>query len=628
MVRNGLQLWQIASGRFVLVPADRPLERARKLIDLFPRSYVVVQGDGDAEKIYWLLTPLEARSLPERPGARIGDALSVALPVPALDAALDVEEAPDCCVVLDRGEPIGIFHPEQDIPDIQRGAGEGGREIVSRMLVAKFARRVLPGHTLPLFLSLAISPMNNLDSLPLELPVGSVIDLYVDQTEGFELIGEREASLQVSREPQTLPARFQFRATRPGPGRIEILAFHGTCCLGRLPLAPVVGEIPETLETVTCYEALLAEPGPVPDLTLVIRETGERFRPELQIDLMTNLPEAEKLAFGPIRLTLDPLEFIADFFRDMESFEGRDQCSRERALQRLAARGAGLFESVFPEALRNLLWSHRKQIRTLRVESQEPWIPWELCRLTGKVETDSEIEGGAFFCEQFAMTRWLLGVAGQRELALKRIGLIAPAGSGLPAARAERRDRLGITEEDRLVEPIASRYQEVIKALATGLYDGLHFAGHGVFTGTDPNRSWIELDDGELTPWDLSGETANLGRSHPLVFFNACEAGRSAFSLTGMGGWAPRFLNAGASAFVAPYWSVRDKAAGVFSMAFYRNLLTGEPIGEAVRKARLEVREKFPGNPTWLAYTVFADPLARVAPSIRPAIPQITKPAQ
>ncbi|HSN88522.1 MAG TPA: CHAT domain-containing protein, partial [Thermoanaerobaculia bacterium] len=68
----------------------------------------------------------------------------------------------------------------------------------------------------------------------------------------------------------------------------------------------------------------------------------------------------------------------------------------------------------------------------------------------------------------------------------------------------------------------------------------------------------------------------------------------------------------GAGAFIGPYWSVRDQAAGSFARAFYRELLTGEPIGEAARRARLEVREKHPGNPTWLAYTVYADPLARV----------------
>jgi hypothetical protein len=42
-------------------------------------------------------------------------------------------------------------------------------------------------------------------------------------------------------------------------------------------------------------------------------------------------------------------------------------------------------------------------------------------------------------------------------------------------------------------------------------------------------------------------------------------------------------------------------------------LLAGIPIGQAAREARTEV--KAGGNPTWLAYTVFADPWAAISAS-------------
>ena len=38
---------------------------------------------------------------------------------------------------------------------------------------------------------------------------------------------------------------------------------------------------------------------------------------------------------------------------------------------------------------------------------------------------------------------------------------------------------------------------------------------------------------------------ANLGLAKPLVVLNACQIGRSAMSLTDIGGWAARFLRAG-----------------------------------------------------------------------------------
>lgn len=633
IVRGGLQLWQIASGRFVQVSADWTVERARAAIDLFPRAFAVIRDRAASEETYWLLTPWEARNLlAEGAGSVVGEALAAAeiAPVSALDAALDVEEAPDVCVVLEEGEPMGISHPDQDIPDIQRGPGDEGDGFVSRLLVAELERRVPLGQTLTLLLSLAESMDSGEENLPLALPLGTKIDLLVHQVEGFEILGKREASLVVSSEPKTLPVRFLLQPTRPGPGKIEILAFHGTECLGKLSLAPVVIERSEASAPMVCYETGLATPGPEPDLTLEIRETRDALQRQLRLRLISAKPGKQIKSFDPIPLELNPALYISDLFRDMEALEGADARQQETATRRLAARGADLFESIFPEDLRVLLWSLRSQIRTLHISSEEPWIPWELCRLVGRDE-NGEIVEGKFFCEQFAMARWPYGTPLKRTLSLQRIALIVPDSSGLAAAGREREERLGMADGKRKVEPIPCRYGDVVSALASGSYDGLHFAGHGLFRGPDPNRSRLELDDGdELAPWDLRGEIANLGRATPLVFLNACQAGRADFSLTKIGGWGPRFLQAGAAAFIAPYWSVRDGAAGKFSNAFYQHLLKGEPIGEAARSARLEVREAFPGNPTWLAYTVFADPLARVTPAeeMSNPTPVRKKPAQ
>jgi CHAT domain-containing protein len=94
------------------------------------------------------------------------------------------------------------------------------------------------------------------------------------------------------------------------------------------------------------------------------------------------------------------------------------------------------------------------------------------------------------------------------------------------------------------------------------------------------------------------------------VFLNACQIGRSVMSLTDIGGWASQFVRAGAGAFVGAYWSIYDKPACDFAQAFYGRMLAGMPIGRAAREARAEIKSA--GDPTWLAYTVFADPLATV----------------
>ena len=157
---------------------------------------------------------------------------------------------------------------------------------------------------------------------------------------------------------------------------------------------------------------------------------------------------------------------------------------------------------------------------------------------------------------------------------------------------------------------IPANFLDLHSALASGAYDGWHFSGHGSYRDEpNPERSALILEGGDrLTPEDLGGRVANLGKARPLVFLNACQVGQSQMTLTGIGGWASRFLRAGAGGFIGAYWSVYDQPAFDFARAFYGHLLAGVPIGRAAREARQAARAS--GDPTWLAYTVFADALA------------------
>jgi O-acetyl-ADP-ribose deacetylase (regulator of RNase III) len=75
---------------------------------------------------------------------------------------------------------------------------------------------------------------------------------------------------------------------------------------------------------------------------------------------------------------------------------------------------------------------------------------------------------------------------------------------------------------------------------------------------------------------------------------------------------ALRFLRAGASAVVGPWWATSDAADRVFWATFY-DLLTARrlPLGESVWRARLAVAHQLPERPDWLAYTLLGDPRAR-----------------
>ena len=54
-----------------------------------------------------------------------------------------------------------------------------------------------------------------------------------------------------------------------------------------------------------------------------------------------------------------------------------------------------------------------------------------------------------------------------------------------------------------------------------------------------------------------------------------------------------------------------DSSASTYAQEFYRAAFAGDTLGEAPGKARDAIREE-PGDPTWLAYTLYGDPGATV----------------
>jgi len=50
----------------------------------------------------------------------------------------------------------------------------------------------------------------------------------------------------------------------------------------------------------------------------------------------------------------------------------------------------------------------RSRIRSVHIQSQEPWVPWELLKPSGDDGTGNVAEAG-FLCEDYEVTRWVLG---------------------------------------------------------------------------------------------------------------------------------------------------------------------------------------------------------------------------
>src|SRR6185437_2589085 len=114
----------------------------------------------------------------------------------------------------------------------------------------------------------------------------------------------------------------------------------------------------------------------------------------------------------------------------------------------------------------------------------------------------------------------------------------------------------------------------------------LHFACHSTY---DPvYGSSIRLGNAPFTPTDIATAAINkvLARSSPTVFINACRSAGLSPTYNRLDGWATKFLEAGAAAFIGSLWAVSDGAAREFAGELYRRLQHASTLGDAVMAAR------------------------------------------
>lgn len=327
---------------------------------------------------------------------------------------------------------------------------------------------------------------------------------------------------------------------------------------------------------------------------------------------------------GTSVLRKDPRDYFEDFFFEVTRLSTQSASVSAHKLEGIASRiTRDLLSRQLMERLRML----RKRASHLHVLSEEPWIPWEaLClpSIHGSREA-----GGTFLAEEFAVTRWKEGRRPPDLLTFRRVALVAAEDAGLPQLDAERDLVLRLADTQRRVQIIQPSYAEVLKSFQEGDFDSWHFVGHGRSRNSQIDRSQLLLSSGDSFSSDDLYSAKFLNGTSPLVFLNVCEAARGGLSMTGLGGWAERFLEVGAGAFLGPLWEIKDSRAKSFAETFYGELLAGRSLSVAVRTARLAIREQFPGDPAWLAYVAYAPPMitcGSLAEEAESALPEEHRP--
>jgi hypothetical protein len=298
----------------------------------------------------------------------------------------------------------------------------------------------------------------------------------------------------------------------------------------------------------------------------------------------------------------------------------KGQLSRPAGRALLKALGKELYRELFSEQMKAAYRVWRARAHTLLITSDEPWIPWEMF-CPHEDRNGYEPFENDFLCLNFRVTRWLTGtVTPATIIPVSRVCCLA-----VPAHKQD--EPLPFTELERgMIAKLAARHgledltpptadrAALEKVLAGAPLGILHFATHGETPADDPGGASIQLIDQRVSARELGELTAEAVR-HPrsLIFLNACGTGQPAWGLTRVGGWAETWIErCQCGVFVGTLWPVNDNVARRFAQHFYTALFTQASLAEATQLAREKLRQADPDNPSWLAYTVYGHPLARL----------------
>lgn len=435
--------------------------------------------------------------------------------------------------------------------------------------------------------------------------------------------------LRMPKDDDEVIVSFDVLSERPGRAELLVEARQGIRVLASFSLAPLFRGKEEQI----LFEGTVsAVPAGAPDLKAAVLRIYELHGPTgtltLRFDLASEALGLNLSETTTFRAGFSKELFVGQTYEKLEKAYNPTTKAYEQFLQRLRAEGEQMASDLLPERIREQLWACRDRLQAIQVLSEEPSIPWELLYLRDPApEAD---DTGRFLCE-WGLVRWLQNTAWPSRIlgsGGRRLRYVVPD-------YADRRLHLAGALEERAM--LARRFpasQEVpADSTAVGDFlqaeaeacDILHFACHGEALQRAVLSSDLlmtgSVEDGVRVRDPLTAEVVasrtrfTRASAGPLVFLNACQAGRTGAGMTGMSGFVTAFLRPrsqrGADAFVSPLWSVNDGLALTFADAFYEALLAGETLVEAARRAREASRDR--REFTWLAYCVYGDPFARLA---------------
>ncbi|MCP4624779.1 MAG: CHAT domain-containing protein [bacterium] len=291
-------------------------------------------------------------------------------------------------------------------------------------------------------------------------------------------------------------------------------------------------------------------------------------------------------------------------------------------LMKLRDSGQVLSDELFTQNIKEIVNNTKTDHLAINIDDKLVQIPWELL-----------YDGRRFLCQRFCMGRLVrtqqsvIGAGHVRALArpLKMLILADPKGDLKEAYLEGTQIRDYLDREKDFInaslqtDNVSSDFiREKIRN-----FDLIHFAGHHDYDPQNPQRSGWRLTDGGFEAQDIL-KMVGTGSLPVLIFSNACQSARteewgiSENVQNEIFGLANAFILAGVKHYIGTFWEVLDEPSRRFALGFYKHMLKGLSIGDAVRQARLAVIDEY-GEETivWASYLLYGDPAFNYMDQVR-----------
>jgi hypothetical protein len=453
-------------------------------------------------------------------------------------------------------------------------------------------------------------------------PAGSDVEVNIITSSHFRLEGGATARFRVSERPSRIDvSRFTLTCLDPsewseGLSSVIAIFFVDSRPCGKVARTiDVVGIAKGETKDVEARLEIGINGLPPADLTITVLANRD-YNDQKHFWCLVSTPHLPRYHH---RVTCswilnDSTQKVVEGF--MGKFTAADT-KKAQLISELSGAGMLLFNAA-PQLFQQVFWElvdRRLPLATIAIVSEEPFIPWELMipnRLVNGLYQRNDNPIGV----DYDIGRWTDEriIAPARQIVLTDSHVVAPVYDGelaLDQSAAE----AAMVFAQYPGDPITPTDFEGLEAALGGVERSLvHFVCHGKDETSGLQAIYLEGGD-ELSSasiLSMKGVANIFARKRPVVFLNACEVGRGAPALVGLGGFVSSFIRLGATAVIAPLWSVDDGTAHAIAEEFYRAVKErpGTPFSRIFREIRAKAYDRKIAEDTYAAYCFYGDPYA------------------